>query len=203
MHYFEFATKDTTIYEASASINTGKDEILEIRKDIRQAGDVVDVSRALIKFDLTYISSSIASGLITSGSSEKFYLNLYDANSNNLNIEQYLYAYPVSQSWIQGSGRSDSNPKISDGCSWNYKDNDILKTQWSGLMTGSGGTWHSGSGYESSQLFVNEAADLRMDVTDITWKWLKGTIPNEGFMIKRSGSIGNTNSNVELSLIHI
>ena len=197
MHYFEFATKDTTVYEASGSVNTGKDEILEIRKDIGQAGAVVNASRALIKFDLTYISSSISSGLITSGSSEKFYLNLYDANSQGLNIEQNLYAYPISQSWVQGSGRSDSKPMISDGCSWNYKDNDVLKTQWSGLMTGSGGTWYSGSGYEGSQLFVNEAADLRMDVTDITWKWLTGVIPNEGFMVKRSGSIGNTNSNVE------
>ena len=68
MHYFEFATKDTTIYEASASVNTGKDEILEIRKDIHQAGEVVEVSRALIKFDLTYISASVSSGLISSGS---------------------------------------------------------------------------------------------------------------------------------------
>jgi hypothetical protein len=36
-----------------------------------------------------------------------------------------------------------------------------------------------------------------MDVTDIVWKWLHSTVPNEGFMLKRSGSIGNTDSNVE------
>jgi hypothetical protein len=36
-----------------------------------------------------------------------------------------------------------------------------------------------------------------MDVTDITWRWLHGTVANEGFMLKRSGSIANTNSNVE------
>ena len=81
MHYFEFPTKDTTLYGVSSSMNTGLDEILEIRKDMNDVGDVIYVSRALIKFDLTYVSKSISSGLITSGSQTKFYLNLYDANS--------------------------------------------------------------------------------------------------------------------------
>ena len=64
MHYFEYATKDTTLYEASQSLNSGLDEILEIRKDMNDSGTIIYVSRALIKFDLTYISSSINSGLI-------------------------------------------------------------------------------------------------------------------------------------------
>ena len=81
MHYFEFATKDTTLYEISQSLNSGLDEILEIKKDTNSDGSVINVSRALIKFDLTYISKSVASNLITSGSKTRFYLNLYDANS--------------------------------------------------------------------------------------------------------------------------
>ena len=46
MHYFEYATKDTTLYERSGSRNTGLDEILEVRKDMNAAGTVVNVSRA-------------------------------------------------------------------------------------------------------------------------------------------------------------
>ena len=65
MHYFKFATKDTTLYQASSSMNTGLDEILEIRKDMNNDGSKVNISRALIKFDLTYISQSIVSGLIS------------------------------------------------------------------------------------------------------------------------------------------
>ena len=38
MHYFEYATKDTTLYEMSASMNTGQDEILEIKKDMNSDG---------------------------------------------------------------------------------------------------------------------------------------------------------------------
>ena len=330
MHYFEYATKDTTLYEVSKSMNTGLDEILEIRKDTNADATVVNITRALIKFDLNYISKSVASGLITSGSATKFYLNLYDANSRGLNVSQKLYSYPVSQSWTMGSGRTDSNPLIGDGASWKYKDNDVDDTPWIGTyntlqgnsyasgtltisngdfhnqqvtiggvdfvfvsgstdifddsstelfissgsttgssvsnlrdtinvssslhglpisasvvgsgadylilsgsvrgtsanlsaasssvlftfngdkakaseggtdltttLSGGGGTWYSGSGYEASQSFTHEPKDVRMDVTNIMWKWLSGTINNEGFMIKRSGSIGNSDANAE------
>jgi hypothetical protein len=196
MHYFEFPTQDTTLYEMSHSMNTGQDEILEVRKDMNADGSATNVSRALIKFDLTYVSKSISSGLITSGSQTKFYLNLYDANSSDLNVSQTLYTYPVSQSWENGSGKYDYFPMVEDGASWKWKDNSIEKTQWNEISA-SGGTWYSGSGYEASQSFTHEPDDLRMDVTDIVWKWLHSTVPNEGFMLKRSGSIGNTDSNVE------
>ena len=335
MHYFEYATKDTTLYESSASMNTGLDEILEIRKDMNADGSVVNVSRALIKFDLTYISKSVASNLITSGSKTKFYLNLYDASSRELNVTQNLYGYPVSQSWDMGSGRAHSNPIIEDGASWKFKDNNDTATPWygsystlqgntyadgtltinegdynnqevtiggvdfvfvsgstsvfdnssaeifvtsgsttgssvtslrdvinnssslhslpisasvvgsnpdylilsgssagtnsnlsaassSGLfvfdgssayaveggtdstttLSGGGGTWYSGSGYEASQSFTHEPSDLRMDVTDIVWKWLGSTVPNEGFMIKRSGSMEYSTTEDEGSTTH-
>ena len=196
MHYFEYATKDTTLYEMSHSMNTGQDEIFEVRKDMNADGSATNVSRALIKFDLTYVSKSISSGLITSGSQTKFYLNSYDANSSDLNVSQTLYTYPVSQSWENGSGKFSYFPMVEDGASWKWKDNSIEKTQWNEISA-SGGTWYSGSGYEASQSFTHEPDDLRMDVTDIVWKWLHSTVPNEGFMLKRSGSIGNTDSNVE------
>ena len=35
---------------------------------------------------------------------------------------------------------------------------------------------------------------MRMEVTDIVKAWLSGSISNEGFMIKRSGSIANTHT---------
>ena len=52
MHFFTFADKDSTLYEASASMNSGLDEVLEVRKDVSPTGAVVDVSRILIKFNL-------------------------------------------------------------------------------------------------------------------------------------------------------
>ena len=58
MHYFEYAEKDSTLYSRSGSQNTGIDEILEVVKDVSAGGDVQGVSRVVIKFDTTYISSS-------------------------------------------------------------------------------------------------------------------------------------------------
>ena len=105
MHFFSFAEKDATLYEGSAtqSRNTGLDEILEVRKDMNADGSVVNVSRTLIKFDISDISSSIVAGIIPENA--KYYLNLYDAKSTELATSQSLFAHPVSQSWVQGDGR--------------------------------------------------------------------------------------------------
>ena len=89
MHYFIYPESDTTLYSASGSMNTGLDEILEIRKDVDDSGVKTKVSRILMKFDLAYISSSIVRGLITK---PRYYLNLYDANPNDLSISQSLWA---------------------------------------------------------------------------------------------------------------
>jgi len=190
MHYFEFAEKDATLYEATASMNTGLDEILEVRKDVSDTGTTVDVSRILIKFDLSYISSSVSSGLI---SNPKYYLNLFDAKPTALATSQSLQAYPVSQSWTMGDGRSYDDPRTTEGCSWNFKIGETDGTRWSSI-SGSGGTWYSGSGYEASHSFGHKSKDMRMEVTDIVNKWLSSTVPNEGFIVKREGTIGNTDT---------
>ena len=102
MNYFIFPDADTTLYQASASQNTGLDEILEVRKDLNDAGSNPKVSRVLMKFDISDISQSMHRGVISTDA--KFYLNLYDANPTNLSYTQSLYAYPVSQSWVVGEG---------------------------------------------------------------------------------------------------
>jgi len=197
MHYFEYASADATIYEGTVtqSQNTGLDEILEIRKDTNSNASITNVSRTLIKFDLTYISESIHSGLMPSSSTDpKFYLNLYDANSSNLTTSQSLKGYPVSQSWTMGEGKFYDDPKTTEGVSWRYRHGATDTTQWISGSNDVGGTWYTGSGYEASQSFEWETTDMRMDVTDVIWKWLDGTVPNEGFMIKRSGSVGNSDT---------
>ena len=196
-HYFEYAIKDNTLYQRSGSQNAGLDEILEITKEV-SSGDVnLGVSRVLIKFDLNYISSSNSAG--TFGDNPKYYLNLFDANTRGIQSTQTLYAYAVTQSWNNGYGRSDSNPRIGEGSSWNFRDNDVLKTQWTGSITASGGHWYTI--HSASQVFNQEAADMRMDVTNLVNLQLSGSVnggvDNEGFIIKRSGSVGNTDTNTD------
>ncbi len=189
MHYFIFPDIDTTLYQASGSMNVGLDEVLEVRKDLDASGENPKVSRIVMKFDLNEISRSVSDGTITN---PKYYLNLYDARPSELSTSQSLWAYPVSQSWVEGEGFKGDNPKSEDGASWNYKDNGDTKTQWDGAVTGSGGTWHSD--VYASQSLQWATRDIRMDVTPIVNKWFDGTYANEGFIIKRSGSIVSNGS---------
>ena len=133
MHYFEFGKRDTTIYSGgtTSSINTGLDEILEINKVVQQSGTIGNVSRILIDFDLSYISESVQSGLMPS--TTKYYLNLFDATSEEVEAEQPLHIYMVSGSWKQGTGKLDHNPVTDDGASFQYRDHEA-KTPW---VTGS------------------------------------------------------------------
>ena len=184
MHYFTFAEKDTTLYQGTGSLNAGLDEVLEIQKSVSDSGDNINTSRVLIKFDLTEISASIVNGTISNPS---FYLNLYDAKSSNLSISQSLYAYPVSQSWIMGQGHYHDNPITDEGASWNFRDGAGDGTLW-GEVSSSGGTWIDGNGYAASHSIGHKTIDIRMDVTDIVNQWITGSISNEGFLLKRSGS---------------
>lgn len=194
MHYFVFPEIDTTLYQASGSSNAGLDEILEIQKTMSNSGGNINVSRILIKFDLNEISSSLVNGTISSD--RKFYLNLYDAGSEELNTSQSLFAYPISQSWVEGQGTFSDSPITTEGASWQYRDGQILKTAWSG-STGEeqGGAWHKE--VYATQSFKYGSDDMRMDVTPIMNKWLDGTYPNNGFIVKRSGSFENLDTNTD------
>ena len=195
MFYFEYPTTDTTLYEGSvtSSRNTGLDEILEVNKNMNEAGTTINVSRALIKFDYSYISSSVQSGVIPSDA--KYYLNLYDASSTELAIEQTLEVYMISGSWNGGTGTKDRDPELSDGASWKYRDNDTTQTQWVSGSDTQGGTWYTSSldsSYNVSSSFdlVYETRDIRMDVTDLVKNQIysSSVFPNNGFIIKRNNT---------------
>ena len=192
MNYFIFPDIDTTLYQATGSGNTGLDEILEIQKTMSTSGGNIKVSRILMKFDLSEVSSSIVNGTI---SNPKFYLNMFDANSQNLSTSQSLYAYPISQSWQEGQGFYGDDPTTTEGASWEFRDGQTQATRWSATVSASGGTWFSE--VYASQSFEYETDDMRMDVTPIVNKWLDKTYVNEGFIIKRSGSLGNTDTNTD------
>jgi len=194
MHYFVFPEIDTTLYQASGSGNSGLDEILEIQKTMSTSGGNVKVSRILIKFDISEIEKSINNGTISSD--RKFYLNMYDASSEDLRVSQSIWAYPISQSWVEGEGYQSDSPASTNGASWNYRDSQALKTPWSGSVgEEQGGAWHEE--VYATQSFKYGSDDVRMDVTPIMNKWLDGTYPNNGFIVKRSGSFENLDTNTD------
>ena len=199
MHYFEFGKRDTTLYSdgTTASRNTGIDEILEVNKVVNNNGTVGNVSRILIDFDLNYISQSVVDGKIPS--TAKYYLNLFDATSEEVEVEQPLHIYMVSGSWKQGTGKLDHDPVTDDGATYQYRDHEA-KTPWvTGSVLTDGGAWFTASTgqYEVSTSYdlTFDKKDVRANVTDLVNNFIYSSsdYPNNGFIVKRedSGSHGD------------
>ena len=71
-----FPDTDSTLYEVSASMNTGIDQVLELEKVVTQAETPKKFnSRIVQKYDLSTVSASIVDGTI--GLGFKAYLNLH------------------------------------------------------------------------------------------------------------------------------
>ena len=190
MYYFLTASKDASIYLQQPTQNTGLDEILEVSKTYY--GNLKDVARSFIQFNLTSLSSSIVIGEVTMSSAE---LILRETETSEIPIPYSLYVHPVSQSWEMGPGtRFD---EISgDGITWNHKSTgvswlvaDELSPDSTGSYNGKGGTWYTSS--FSTQSYDYESSDLQLDVKDIMDLWLDGSLPNNGFIIKHNSSFEN------------
>jgi len=193
MHYFIFGDKDSTIYSGgtTSSINTGADEILEVNKSVAQNGSVQNISRALIQFNYSEISQSVIDNKIPS--TAKYYLNLYDAGSEELLRTQNLFAYMVSGSeWTEGNGKLDHNPTTTDGVSYQYRNHDE-QTPWvSTSVLTDGGSWWTGSQgspmkVSSSFSMTKATQDARIDVSDLVKNHIYSSslFPNQGLIIKR------------------
>ena len=167
MHYFIFPTQDTWISSGSDPINGesfkdqnfGQDQILEVKKNF--FNDSFDhQTRALINFagtNFNTISQSIVDGDIPTDA--KFYLKVFEAQGNSdLSSEYDLHIQPISQSWIEGTGKLEDNPKTTNGCS------------------------------SSIQNFSLESPDINVEVTDMVNMWLKKQAGNYGMLIRFSGS---------------
>jgi len=190
MYYFLTASKDASIYLQQPTQNTGLDEILEVSKTYY--GNLKDVARTFIQFDLNNLSSSIVSGHVTMSSVD---LILHEAEASEIPLSYTIYAYPVSQSWEMGIGtRFD---EISgDGITWNHKSTntnwlmaDSLSLDSTGSYNGRGGTWYTAS--QATQSFEYQTADLSIDVKNTIELWLSGSLPNNGFIIKYDSSLEN------------
>jgi hypothetical protein len=212
MHYFIYPTKDSWISSGSNRVtgvsekdqNFGQDPILEIKKVFyNQSFDYP--TRALVQFDLTDISKSVADGKITN---PKYFLRLYEAEGNKeLSTEYKLASFPISHSWDEGSGKFGDNPKVTNGVSWINRNNkpNTNEVAWNNT----GVTYYSSSGNWATQSFSYESPDINMDVTRIVKNWITGStsnsyIPNNGFLLRFSGSqeLGSGSGGVESEEIY-
>jgi hypothetical protein len=198
-----YSQQDSILYEAAPDTNTGLDEILEIGKRIGTDGNVAQLSRSLIKFDIKEVNDIISKYNVSLANC-KFILQLYTTHAKNLPAEYTIEANVVGQKWVNGTGFENSAPVKTDGVTWNNPD---LVNNWiSGSEqvnipgtslyiagAGTGGNWlyQSGSGtfntssfnssyffqpgLETTEAFSYRPTDINMDVTDAIKLWVSGS----------------------------
>ena len=220
MIYSIYSKKDATIYEGTAAStdldtvyqNTGIDEILEIEKLVSSSQTTKTYnSRILCQFDIDW--TKINAGSASTAVSNSMYLNLYTTAVSAVPYTYELVTHPISEVWSMGLGRKGHSPKTTDGVSWKNRTGDeTTGTLWTtasvglpnpwpndssgnDISTGSngpsntgGGVWFTGS--FATQSFTHENSDFRMDVSNIALDWSSSEYPNNGFIVKRSGSQG-------------
>jgi hypothetical protein len=192
MYYFLTASKDASVYLQQPNQNTGLDEILEISKVYY--GNIKDVSRALLKFDMGYLSASLAD---TSISMSEATLVLRETESDEIPLEYTIYANPISQSWEMGNGTRFDDISTA-GVTWNYREGNT-KLDWvqnelevgttANPTNGEGGTWFALP--EATQSFDYQTADINMDVISLVRAWISGSTPNDGIILRYSAAFEN------------
>ena len=119
--YRIFPEKDTTIWSEPNTSgiygNAGLDSVIEIGgyPDSNLTGRT---QRSLIQFKNTDITSTLDTK-VTGNWSSSLHLSL--ASASEIPTSYTLFAYPVSQSWINGTGKRDDSPLNKTGVSWQHR----------------------------------------------------------------------------------
>ena len=203
MIYNIYTDRDTTLHEKYPTQNTGIDQILSLAKIA--SGSLLNGfyqsntynTRILLDFatQLSEVSNSIVSGEIPvpglGTASSSFFLTLNAADASSLPISYSLMAFPVSESWDNGTGYFDDIPIATNGASWKYRKGSVEWASGSQINSGGGGgTTEAGGGtwyteYEATASFDYASPEIRMNITSIVQEWFKNTIPNNGLILKR------------------
>ena len=196
MIYHLYSNQDATIYEKDPTLNAGLDEILELEKVVTSE-TMIEVSRILINFK---VSQSVANlrtdGYLTTGSLNST-LKLYSLEAVNTPVEYSIECYPISQSWTLGTGKVSYIPVLTNGVSWEYATETVLwrtgsfasGVSSSYFTTAGGCNWYQASSSKQAFEYSPITQDLNLDVSNIVNAWLSGSLNEQGFIIKISGSL--------------
>ena len=210
--YKIFPEKDATIYSLFPAMNTGLDEILEAGNLNLETNTNPQVSRALVKFNQDEINDGFSS--LISSSNWSANLRLFIATAQSIDTDYELEVYPISGSWVMGTGKYLDNPISTNGCSWKWRTfvngtawpvnpglSQYVTSSYSGSNIG-GGNWYTGSTHTlpvtSSQTFnYRSDKDLNAPVKGFVSAWYSSSnaigsatkIVNEGFLVKWEDAI--------------
>lgn len=179
--------EDTTIWSEPSVIgnygNAGRDEIIEIGGYL-DTSRVGRSSRGLVKFSTQEIRNVIDTKVTGVYSSS---LHMYLAEAGNLPTSFNIFAYPMTSSWVNGTGKRDDAPYNTTGVSWKYRDQ--LTTEWNSL----GGDYLTSS-FHQQYFNIDSDLDLDIDVTSTIESIYNGGLDNNGFLLKIDDSYENNST---------
>lgn len=170
MIYTIYPQFDASIYESVEEMNTGIDSLLEL-SHLTVVGATSSSkynSRILLKFDVSDIESRVNSGKISSNA--KYYLSLRTAGAFEIPQEYKIYGYPISGSWINGTGKVFNTPSTTDGVSWKYRSSKTVGTLWNVSPATSSYEWDeiSDSWVDANLIFGSISANVESAFTSVS-----------------------------------
>jgi len=142
------------------------------------SGDIQEISRGLLYFDLSELKSSINSDVDPDNSSLKIQLVLSDVQGTQVSPENFILdLYALKAGFEEGVGQNVTGFSDLDVANWAYSAQDVAWT--------TAGAFEGDETLIASQTFASHE-DLRMDIsTFVKAHWTNSsTTPNHGFMLK-------------------
>ena len=204
-----YANADNTIVNAyqpdlqtrGTGANAGEADVLEVFSIYgRVTTSSQELSRALLKFPVSDISTDRTNGLIPASGSVSFYLRVFNApHSKTVPVNYTLTILAVSQSWQEGVGLDLEGYKDltlgNPGSNWMSASNTAYWTDINGTLL-AGGSYHTGGAnadvnteiHTFTQTFTTGLEDVEINITPLVEQWIAGTYSNYGIGIHLSAS---------------
>ena len=209
------ASADNTIVNAyernlrtrGTGANAGAADVLETFSIYgRVTTSSQELSRILIKFPITDVSTDRTNGVLPASGSVSFYLRMHNAEHSKTVPRDYtLSVLTVSQSWQEGVGLDLEGYQDltlgNDGSNWMSASNSAYWTDANGTLL-AGGSYITGAEpngdqpnadvdteiFVFNQTLTTGIEDLEIDVTPVVEQWIAGTYSNNGFGVRLSAS---------------
>ncbi len=139
-----------------------------------------ELSRILVQFPVSEISTDRTNGVLPGSGSVSFYLRLFNAKHPFTLPKDYdMIVSTVSRAWNEGTGLDMESYADSGSSNWTAaSSNSAGVTAWT----------TAGRGYEAESRFtasfVNGTEDIELDVSDAVERWIAGDRTNYGFGIR-------------------
>jgi hypothetical protein len=174
------STYQANLVTRGTGANVGRADVLETFSIYgRQASSSQELSRILIKFPMSGITTDRTAGSIPASGSVSFYLRLYNAKTSKTVPNDFkLIVRAVSRSWQEGDGLDlEDYRDLTNGSTGSNWINAASASAWTRV----GGDYLTGASEPLfTQSFSTGLEDLEIDVSSLVEQWIAGTYSNYG-----------------------